>query len=350
MPGPFDLSGQNITIGLQKNTINFDERKFAHRKSTGTAIFKSASGMPRSCYPQHLNPIVDYRQSEGSTNEQCVSGIRVVNDEVSFITFRAQKYNTSMEQEKNDIQRLGMLLLRAGRDMQSSGACTVRIRIAIERMANAYGYFADLYIIQRAITLTLFDQKEMPIFTSMKKIPPPGVNFKVVSGISRMSLKIHHEPWPLTKIEEELAFLEKLPHYPRAVVLTMVSMAGAGFCTVAGGNIYAVLLAFGATFAGLFVRQEATRMKFNPYLCVFFASLSATLIAGAFRKLFPGVELEKGFAASVLFLIPGVPFINSFLDFIDGNLLNGISRLTNSLLISLMIAFGMICSISIFRL
>lgn len=111
-----------------------------------------------------------------------------------------------------------------------------------------------------------------------------------------------------------------------------------------------MLIAFIASFTGLYVRQVTHRMNFNSYLCVFFASLAATLIAGGSRVLFPAFDLEPAFVTSILFLIPGVPLINSFTDLIDGNILNGILRAANGLMISFMIALGMICSLIIYNL
>jgi uncharacterized membrane protein YjjP (DUF1212 family) len=82
---------------------------------------------------------------------------------------------------------------------------------------------------------------------------------------------------------------------------------------------------------------------------VFFASFSASLISGLFRKLGIGNTMEHAFAASVLFLIPGVPLINSFSDLIEDNILNGIVRAINGLLIAFAIALGLLGAMIIYR-
>lgn len=243
----------------------------------------------------------------------------------------------------------GVLLLRMGTLLQSSGASANRIRVTIDRIANKYNFHSDLLITHRALILTLSDENG-PVFNHTKRNAPPGVNFKIISGISRMSWRIAEQKWTLEQIKNELDRLEAIPHYNRFIILLTVSLAGAGFCRLGNGNIAAMGVAFIATFAGLFIRQEAHKQKYNPYLTIFLAAFSATLVAGAFRRLFPGTDLEMGFAASVLFLIPGVPLINSFTDMLDGNILNGIIRLTNGLLIALMIALGIVCSILIYNL
>jgi uncharacterized membrane protein YjjP (DUF1212 family) len=246
-------------------------------------------------------------------------------------------------------RNFGTILLRTGTILQSSGACTSRIRIILERMAAAYGYSVDILVTHRALSLTLLSPEGYPVFSSVKRTPPVGVNFKVLAGISQMSMHIRQKAWEFRAIDIELERLVSLPHYHRLVVLGWVALADACFCFIAGGNIRAMLLSFAATFVGLFVRQQMHKMHFNPYLCWFSAAFAATFIAGAARVAFPRHELETGFATSVLFLIPGVPLINSFVDMIDGNLLNGTIRLANGLLLSFMIALGMVCSLLIFK-
>ena len=250
---------------------------------------------------------------------------------------------------KLNTKDFGVILLRIGTMLQASGASSNRIRITIDRIANQYKFKSDLLITHRALILTLSDENG-PVFNQTKRNSAPGVNFKIVSGISRMSWRITAQKWSLDQIEVELNRLESIPHYHRLIILLTVSLAGASFCRLGNGNLAAMAVAFIGTFAGLFIRQEAHKRKYNPYLTIFLAALTATLVAGAFRRIFPDSDLEMGFAASVLFLIPGVPLINSFVDLFDGNILNGIIRATNSLLIAFMIALGMVCSLLLFKI
>jgi len=143
------------------------------------------------------------------------------------------------------------------------------------------------------------------------------------------------------QISEEVQRLKALPHYPRLVVLGLVGLAGAAFCRIFGGGYVEMAVAFIATVVGLFVRQEAMRVKFNPYLCVYFASLTASFIAGMAEFYQIGTQPDKAFATSVLFLVPGVPLINSVTDLLEGNIQNGIIRGINGLIIAFSIAMGL---------
>lgn len=244
-----------------------------------------------------------------------------------------------------EIRNLGTLLLDIGALLMCAGANTARIRITINRISMAYGYSADVFITSRALTLTLADKNDEDVFSRSKRTPPHGVNFKIVSGISRMSWRVVDERWTMTMMRKELQRLAALQPYPRLAILLMVGLAGAAFCRLAGGDPVEMAIAFAASLLGLVVRQEAHARHFNPYLCVYLAALTAALVSGAFMKFDSHHSLEHAFATSVLFLVPGVPLINAFSDLMDGNFLTGLSRMTNGLIISFCIALGLLTAI-----
>lgn len=222
----------------------------------------------------------------------------------------------------------------------SSGASTHRTRLTLERLASGIGVKIELLITQRALMVTVIDNDQELLFSRLKRTSPHRVNFKIVSGISRMSWKVLEENWTLEQVAVELRRLKKLPNYPQWVELTMVGLAGAAFCHIFGGGIVEMLVAFTATFAGLFIRHWAVKKKFNPYVSVYFAALSASLIAGSAEFFKIGNQPEAAFSTAVLFLVPGVPLINSITDLMDGNIQNGIVRMFNGLIIAFAIAMG----------
>lgn len=250
----------------------------------------------------------------------------------------------------NEIKSLGSTLLNIGALLMISGASTNRIRTTIDRISNSFGYTADMMISQRNLTINIIDEDNDHVFNSLKRTSPHGINFVILSGISKMSWKVVEEKWTVEQINEEIKRLVALPHYPRLIVLTFVALAGSAFCRLAGGGFLDLLLVFAGSFIGLYVKQEATKHRFNAYLCVYFAALASSLIVGLAYKFDALHTHEHAFATSVLFLIPGVPLINSFSDLIDGNLQNGLIRGLNGFIIAFSIAMGLVTSMFIYQL
>src|SRR6187402_1152609 len=165
-----------------------------------------------------------------------------------------------MDQPKNiEANELGAILLDVGINLLGAGASCNRIRITMRRLAAVYDYTPHISIAPKSVSLTLDQQDDHAVFSGIRSIPIQGVNFKIISGISRLSWDAVEGKFSIKQTRDELNRLLALPHYPRLVVLLFVSLAGAGFCFTFGGNLPEMLIAFGATFCGLFVRQQAAK-------------------------------------------------------------------------------------------
>lgn len=244
---------------------------------------------------------------------------------------------------------LGEMLLEIGSLLMVSGANTERVKVTISRIAGAFGCDSDLLITNHALMITLNNRQKNKVFTSVKWVPNMHLNFNLISDISIMSWKIVLENWSVERINRELLLLNRKPLYPRYLVLLLVALAGASFCRLFGGGIIEMTAAFLASFLGLYVRQEAMKLKFNFYLSIFFASATASLVAGFYFYFNPTETYIHAFSTSVLFLIPGVPMINAFSDLIDGNILNGITRGVNVLIMAFAIALGLVLALLIYN-
>ena len=80
------------------------------------------------------------------------------------------------------------------------------------------------------------------------------------------------------------------------------------------------------------------------------AMLASAVIAICSKVLGVETNLEHAFATSILFLIPGVLLINSFVDLLDGHIINGIDRGTNALMHAFSIAAGLATVLYIFKM
>jgi len=252
--------------------------------------------------------------------------------------------------KKDKINDLCQILLEVGALLMETGANTFRIRVTVKRIASAFGFHAELLITHRALMLTIYNEDSTEFFSRLKQTSSHHVNFKMVSGLSRMSWHIVDENWDLDMVRKELDRLKAGAHYPRLVTLTMVALAGASFCRLFGGESVEMLIAFVATFVGLFVRQETTKRSFNPYICIFSAAFVSSIISGASVYFQLSENAEFAFATSVLYLIPGIPLINSLIDLLDGNIINSVVRGINGLTISFSIALGLLGAILIYNI
>lgn len=219
----------------------------------------------------------------------------------------------------------------------------------IQRISKTYHCIPHIDIGPRSISLSLQLTDGSEIFSGTRNTPDYGVNFKALSGIQTMSEAVSETQWSLTEIQDELNRLKTLPHYPRLLVLFVVASAGAAFCRIFGGDVFEMAITFGATFCGLFIKQELLKRSVNIYVCSFMSALTAALFTGGFYKMGLDLTLEHANATCILFLIPGVPLLNFFIDLLAGNILYGIERGINALIHIMFIALGLAASVYIYQ-
>ena len=251
---------------------------------------------------------------------------------------------------KKKLERNADLLLEIAEVLMISGANTHRVDLNIDRFASALHCESYSLITQKTIILTIIDNETSENCTKVKNLRPHKIDFAIISSISKTSWTALSEGWIHGRIAQEIENIKQQKKYPRIIILSAVSFAGAGFCKIFGGDYSNVIVAFISTFFGLLVLQTAHKRNFNNYISVFLASLTASLLAtlGIYFNL--GIQPEAALATSILFLVPGVALINSFTDLIDKNVLNGMVRFTNGIMTVLAIALGLFVAMIIFHI
>lgn len=244
---------------------------------------------------------------------------------------------------------LANLLLRISSLLMTSGANTNRILLILNKFSKLLKTDAQVFINHKAFIVSLTDEETGTTMTKVMRLPGNVVNFQIISALSQTSLIAEKEQWNYNTIAAEVERIAKIKPYPKFIRLFAVSLAGAGLCYIFNGDIRSMLAAFGATFLGLFVKHFFDKHHFNPYMAAFSGALVAGLSAGAFL-IVPGYNPNIAIATSVLFIIPGVPLINSFTDFLDGYIITGFVRLMNGLLYVFAIAFALFIVMYVFKI
>lgn len=259
------------------------------------------------------------------------------------------------------------LLLRTGALLLGSGANSTRIERAIFDAAKILRVGADrvhLHLNLRTIMLSIEDEGRC--VTKFRKVKQLGVNMRIISGMQRSLERLVRENAAPEALEPELERVAGLGHvYPEWLILAAVGLADGAFCTVLGGSVSAILFAVLGTCAGLFLRRRLHHAGFNLYFTVMLAATTACLVAAlnipchaaiidSIRALgitcAPDTAPTLAVAASVLFLIPGVPLINTCDDLLDGYTMMGIGRSAIAALIVLSITCGLVLVLNLLHI
>jgi len=249
------------------------------------------------------------------------------------------------------IEETAVLLIDIASALMSSGAHTMRIIQNVSRMAETFGYEMDLSVFQMSIIMTIIRKEDSgKLLTQIRKIKNLHLNFTIVSDLSALSWDTYDRHLPFNEVASIYQQIISKKRMNSWLVLFLVAAANASFCGLFKGDFMAMLFVFFATFAGFFVKQEMMKKHINHLVVFTTSAFVASLLAGLGYVFQVGHTPEIALACSVLYLIPGVPLINSILDILEGHVLIGIARLVNATSLIVCIAIGLFTSMLILGL
>ena len=240
------------------------------------------------------------------------------------------------------------LLMNFATSLMGAGSHTSRIVRNVSRMAEVFNYDVSITVFQKSIFMTLvsFDDSSVR-YTAIQKINPMSLNFRTISDLSALSWSVYDNKLPIEEIRAEYNDIMCKPRLNDWIVVLLVACANASFCKLFMGDSYAMLFVFLSTFIAFFVRQRMLAHHINHFLVFITCAFISSMIAGISVIMNIGDTPDVALATSVLFLIPGVPMINSILDILEGHVLAGTSRLINAANLIICIAIGFFFTIQI---
>lgn len=221
------------------------------------------------------------------------------------------------------------------------GAQTARVDRNAVRIAGAFGFAVDLAVFPKHLMLSVTSANGRDRRTSVGSIKAGAPDFQKVAGLNALGWRIVDERLSLEEARQSLDAILSGPRYHPALVRILVACANAAFCRLFEGDATAMGLVFIATLAGFYLRQLLVRWRVDGKIVFFLCAFAASLLAAPGVLFHWGTTPQTALAASVLFLIPGIPLINAMLDIMDGHALMGFARAVQASILIACIALGL---------
>lgn len=250
------------------------------------------------------------------------------------------------------LERKITLLLKTGQLLIESMADSNRIDRNMRRVVLLMNIPADKFHMHLSYTTLMINiNEEHASITRFQKCRYHAVNLDMLAKLSTLSWVALEQKFTLEQYDAALnEIIEAKKLYPRWMIILAVGLACGSFCKLFGCDWPAFWITSFAASTALFVRQTLHKYHYNGFLNVAISAFCSVLIAG-FSTLFDmSTTPQHPIFASVLFLIPGLPIINSVEDMIDGYTIVGFTR---ALIVSITIgaiAFGMIFALKLLQI
>ncbi len=232
-------------------------------------------------------------------------------------------------------------LARYGGALLGSGATCIRLEKNVNRIAAAYGKRVEVATMPRHLHVSVCGADGSECVTAISSPSVAGIGFDINTRLSALSWDIYDGRLPLSDANSRLdAILAPAPGRSWAV-LPAVSLANASFCRLFGGDWVAMAVVFVATFAGYYLKTAMTGRGADLRVAVL-ASAFVSSVLGATALLFGlGNTPAIAMGTSVLYLVPGIPFLNSFSDLVYRHYICSMSRFADAMVLTACLSAGL---------
>lgn len=248
---------------------------------------------------------------------------------------------TTTERSKVSSEQLCVFLTSYATWLLGCGATCIRLEKNVSRIASAFGKRADITIMPRHVHLTVTDNCTGKRFTSTATVLNSSIDFDMNTRLSRLSWKIADSTITLADAHRLFSKIIVPSRQSAWTVLLLVSLANASFCRLFGGDAVAMAVVFLATFAGYLLKQTLLTRKFDVRI-VFILCAFVSSVIGATDMLFSlGTTASIALGTSVLYLVPGIPFLNSFSDMLYRHYICAFCRFVDALVLTCCLSIGL---------
>jgi uncharacterized membrane protein YjjP (DUF1212 family) len=227
----------------------------------------------------------------------------------------------------------------------AAGAQTSRVDRNTARIAKAYGFDVELAMLSRHFTISVVKPAPSGIpqerRTAVCAIVSGAPNFQRVAALNALSWHIGDEGLDLDEARRRFDAILAVPVLNPVLLRFLVACANAAFCRLFDGDAIAMGLVFCATLAAFYLRQKLLHWGMDMKITFFCSAFTASMLASPGLIFGWGTTPQTAIAASVLFLIPGIPLINAMMDILDGHVLMAVSRLVQASTLIVCIALGL---------
>lgn len=243
--------------------------------------------------------------------------------------------------ETMDCNSLLQMGVELGRGLMLSGAEIYRVEESIDRLMFAYGQEADTFVLPNCIFIS-FTTEEGVTLTKMRRIPPHGTDIKLLEECNALCRKLCIET---PSVEDALEQVRQVTQAPRkrqsGCMVFAYTVSAAFFCLFFGGGFQDFLCAAACGFiVGVLQVYCAPILAENIFLKTIGCSAVVSALAILMVHMGWGDDLGKITIGGLMLLVPGMALTNAMREIMAGDIMAGVHRTAEVLLVATAIALG----------
>ena len=236
----------------------------------------------------------------------------------------------------NEILQVAIL---AGQIILENGGETYRVEETVWRICKTFGAEdADCYVTPTGIIASICHGNE--VYSLTKRIVNRTVDLSKIDGVNDLSRNILSRNLTVADLKRELLKLNKEKRYSSLTTLFFSALGAGGFTALFNGTIKDMFCAF---LIGILIRlitTEGNKLKLNSFFINSIAGAITAFLAIVLYKLGIASDIDATVIGSIMLLVPGLAITNAIRDTMAGDLISGLTRACEAILIAISIAVG----------
>lgn len=221
------------------------------------------------------------------------------------------------------------------------GATCIRIEKNVGRIARTWRRKVVMNIMPRHVHLSLIEEDGRGSRTIIAPMGYRMISFDLNTQLSRLSWAIADNGLSLDEARKEFGRIVTTRPANRWWVLFAATLANSAFCELFGGDIVAMLVVALSTLCGYYLKQVLVKAKVDPRAVFAACAFVSSVLAAADGLFGLGSTPYIAVATSVLYLVPGIPFLNSFSDMLTSDYVCSYSRMVDAVVLTCCLSLGL---------
>lgn len=256
--------------------------------------------------------------------------------------------------DKIPLKKMLILALYAGEIMLRNGAETYRVEDTIFRICRSKGFkYVESIVTPTGIYISI-DRKDDETDTMLsfnKRIRDRTTNLSKVAMVNDFSRKFVNGDYTIKEGMHRLTEIDDKTLPYKTYLHGLAAGFGSGFFVLLLG---ANFLEFICTFISNFILMYTLKKMSQYHFSIFFSNLIGGILVSSLAVLLSlfheMIDIDLVIVGGIMVMVPGVAITNAVRDSIGGDIISGIARAGEALVVAISIAFGVGFTLNLWNL
>ena len=249
-----------------------------------------------------------------------------------------------------DYDRLLTLVTELGFGLSGSGAEIYRVEESIQRLLFAYGiYDSNPFVIPNCIIVSFVTPDGLSK-NRVRRVPYHGTDVDLIERYNDLCRRLCQETPPMEEALERLEEIRRTRRvYSAPVQLAAYVVASAAFVLFFGGGLRDAVCGGACGLAVGISLRAMSLLRANLFFQSMIGAAISALLAMGQTVIGLGQHSDLIIIGALMTLVPGIVFTNANRDIMAGDMVAGISKIAEALLVGIAVALGTGSALLLFR-